>query len=152
MITYTDFLFCNRDEALMASRQLAVELEIEPASPIIDEVPDVEGKLKEVASNLAKFKKLNDKPRCVVITNSADPVCVSYMDQTFMVPVEQLDHSLLKDSNAAGDSFVGGFIAKICQMIEEKQSQNFSPDEIKQAVLVGNSVARVVIQHYGCQF
>ena len=55
----------------------------------------------------------------MVITNSEKPVVVSIWDPsqdycyTFFVKVQTILTNLL-DSNAAGDSFVGGFLAKIC--------------------------------------
>lgn len=40
---------------------------------------------------------------------------------TFHVDVPYLDPNLLKDSNACGDSFVGGFLARICQFEDSEE-------------------------------
>lgn len=55
---------------------------------------------------------------------------------------------MLKDSNAAGDSFVGGFLAKICQFEEKPHHQNnkyFSREELTSACKIGNIIAGEVI-------
>lgn len=55
----------------------------------------------------------------MIITNSGEPVTISigpFRDQPqqcFTHNVIDIDKSKLLDSNAAGDSFVGGFFAKL---------------------------------------
>ena len=62
------------------------------------------------------------------------------------------------DSNSAGDSFVGGFFAKIILILEERKKLGlsndliFSTEELKHAVHAGNIIALQVLQRYGCTF
>jgi len=62
----------------------------------------------------------------MVITNSDQPVTIAvgaYENQeaiTFEVGVTPVSSDKLKDSNGAGDTFVGGFLAKICMLLKEK--------------------------------
>ena len=58
----------------------------------------------------------------MVITDSYKPVVVAvgaFQDQegyTFTVNVKPVERDKLLDTNAAGDSFVGGFLAKLCML------------------------------------
>ena len=72
--------------------------------------------------NIAAFDKKGekDRPRVVVITNGEEEVTVGVGAQkgsqpyTFRVKVDAVPTELLKDTNGAGDSFAGGFLAKLC--------------------------------------
>jgi sugar/nucleoside kinase (ribokinase family) len=44
---------------------------------------------------------------------------------SFAVDVTPLEASLLHDSNSAGDSFVGGFLAKLCKITKEEELADF---------------------------
>lgn len=64
----------------------------------------------------------------MIITNSEQPVTVAVGAHgdipayTFTVAVDPIPEELLLDSNGAGDTFVGGFLAKICQMVSADSS------------------------------
>ena len=76
------------------------------------------------------YNKLEtSQPRTVVITRSERPVVVSRAFfnqetkqpkavQSFIVNVDPVEKSKICDSNGCGDSFVGGFLAKLA-LIDE---------------------------------
>ena len=73
--------------------------------------------MKDVAVAIAKSKKVNtSRPRVVIITQGGDPViCAQYqegvIDEVFEVEVPKVENKV--DTNGAGDSFVGAFLAAI---------------------------------------
>ena len=58
-----------------------------------------------------------------------------------MVELEKIDKSKIVDTNGAGDSFVGAFLAAIVQ-----------GKSVVEAVKAGNQLAGVVITKSGCTF
>ena len=100
MIEFSDFIFCNRDEAIACKKHLYRELGlslISKRNTSNEEISDEEKDLKElrkIALAVARYKKNNTKrPRVMVITNSANPVTVAVgqfeqeEECTFTVPV-----------------------------------------------------------------
>lgn len=91
-----------------------------------------------------------------MITDSEKPVtCSIYSPQSqgftsFQVSPKSVEKDLLLDSNGAGDSFVGGLLAKI-SLIELEQNYTkesvveFTQDQITEAVKAGNLIAREVV-------
>lgn len=118
MIEYADFLFCNKMEAIACSQHFHEDLGIEYSD---DDSLENLIKIANSISSFDKNKTLKERvrPRIMIITNSGEPVIVSigpYGDQkqnVFTKKVIDLDKEKLVDSNSAGDSFVGGFFAKI---------------------------------------
>ena len=121
IMEYSDFLFCNKQEALAASKHIGAEIGID----------EDEKDLDTIARAMSLYKKLNLKRgRVAIITDScySVTVAVSYptmpelnivFKEVFKVDVIPVEINKLVDSNGAGDSFVGGFLAQIC--IIEKQ-------------------------------
>jgi adenosine kinase len=77
--------------------------------------------LEIIAKHIASYPKRNPlRPRVMVITNSENAVVLGIGafkgkdHYSFSVKVEPVDIEKLLDSNGAGDSFVGGFLSKIC--------------------------------------
>ena len=111
---------------------------------------------------VTKFKKENTaRPRIMIVTNSERPVTVAVGPwqgnpdaSAFSVNVKSLDKALLKDSNGAGDSFVGGFLAKMCKIIKEERVESLVLNQVQleQCVNAGTLIAQEVIQKYGCDF
>ncbi|TNV81340.1 hypothetical protein FGO68_gene11032 [Halteria grandinella] len=87
--------------------------------------------------------KLKDKlkyPGHIVVTRGSKSVIVSNKDpKSYTVP--KLEGKLIKDTNGAGDSFVGGFLSKIAL------GQN-----VESAVKGGMWCSRQVLQQVGCNF
>ena len=125
MFEYSDVIFCNKDEALDVSRAMSDELDLAPAKEE-NEIEDLYSELNKIARAFVQYKKINQsRSRIAVITNSANPVVVCYRDingeiSSIYVPVPAIPPENLKDSNAAGDSFVGGFLAKLCLILDSK--------------------------------
>jgi len=99
----------------------------------------------------------------MIITNSEKPVTVavgahgSNEAYSFTVPVNSVEQHLLLDSNGAGDTFVGGFLASVCLSLKadpklQLEGAVLSKDHLTQAVRAGNLIAGQVVQRYGCDF
>jgi len=68
--------------------------------------------LKEVALKLGQMEKLNKKrERIVIITQGSEPIIVYKDGAVSTYDVESVPESEIVDSNGAGDSFAGAFIA-----------------------------------------
>lgn len=82
-------------------------------------------------------------PAFIVVTRGSKSVIVSdslAQDPTD-VKVPKVDSSLIKDTNGAGDSFVGGFLSQVA-----------IGGSIGQAAKAGMQCSRVVLQQVGCSF
>lgn len=156
IMKYSDFLFCNKQEALACGRHLHAELGLDTEEKRND--------VKQICAAVSSYPKLNkNRQKITVITDSENPVTISiYNDNTkelntFQVSVDPLEKGEVLDSNGAGDSFVGGFLAKM-SLIESVQNNTkesviqHSQEEITEAVQAGNLIAREVVQRYGCTF
>lgn len=130
ILTMSDFIFCNKDEAIACAKYLHEEIGLDQSDLT---------NLNEIAKSVAFYSKKNcEKPRVVVITNSDHPVTVAVQHfsstisqgpdvedniaYNFTVKVGHVDKDLVVDSNGAGDSFVGGFIGKLCLIQESRKS------------------------------
>lgn len=77
--------------------------------------------MKEICKKLAKEPKKTVKGREVrtaIVTQGHNPVlvCVSTDANTVKeYPVPQIDEKKIKDTNGAGDAFIGGFLAMFVQ-------------------------------------
>jgi adenosine kinase len=125
-IPYWDFIFGNETEmAAFAQSQGWSETD-----------------LVEIAKKTAALPKLNDKrQRTVVITQGADPTIVVVGSELFQFPVIPIAKEAIVDTNGAGDSFVGGFLAMLAL---EKP--------LAQSVACGHYCAHTVLQHSGCTY
>ena len=128
------------------------ELGIAPAPTDEEKIEDLYVELDKIAEALVSYTKKNsDRTRMAVITNSAKPVVLCYVNSegklvNLHIPVPHIASDKLKDSNAAGDSFVGGFLAKLCMIIESGKSNKFDDIELTAAVQAGNEIAGKVVQ------
>jgi len=90
----------------------------------------------EIAKKLA-----NEVDTRVIFTQGKDPTIVATKgDNVETFPVPPLDQSKIVDTNGAGDSFVGGFLAA-----------QAAGKSLKTCVAWGNYAARKIIQTSGCQ-
>lgn len=69
----------------------------------------------EIAKEISKMPKLNNKQRIVVITQGDKPVILAIGDEVKEIAVPKLDGDKIEDTNGAGDAFVGGFLAQYVQ-------------------------------------
>jgi len=121
---YIDFLFGNESEALVFAETEGW----------------TEKDIKEIAKKLSLLPK-EGKPRHVVITQGADPTIVAINGEATEYPILKLDKSQLKDTNGAGDAYVGGFLAG---MVLGK--------DIEACAKAGAYAASEIVQQSGCQF
>jgi len=123
---YVDFLFGNETEARCFSKyQLKLVTE------------DV----REIAKALSELPKKNSKrPRVVVITQGAEPTVLAVHGQE-LKDFDVKQPLQIVDTNGAGDSFVGGFLAYLAL------GKSF-----EEAIQAGAYCAFECIQQSGCTF
>jgi len=125
VLELADYIFGNEDEAKVYGE----------TQNLSDTSPEA------VAKYLSMVPSQKEK-RTAVITQGSERTILARSDGFYMeVPVSHLDQSKIVDVNAAGDSFVGGFLAAL--------SLGKSMEE---CVLDGHRAARYVIQRSGCTF
>jgi adenosine kinase len=125
VLLHADFVFCNETEALKYAQVNGID------------TTDV----MEIARRVASLPKQGTKPRTMVITQGSRNTIVGTPMGVQSFPVPRLDRALIVDTNGAGDSFVGGFLAELAK-----------GSSIDKCVAAGQYVAREVIQHKGCSF
>ena len=104
IISYSDFIICNKDDAYSCASYLGADIGINP----------LEKDRLTIALALTTYFKVNSsRQRTVIITDSSNPIAVANNGETFEVPAIDLESSKLLDSNGAGDSFAGGFFAAL---------------------------------------
>jgi len=97
--------------------------------------------LKEIALKTANLPKTTKRPRIVVVTQGCNPVIVVENGQISEYPVPVVPKEEIVDANGAGDSFVGGFLAKLVQN-----------KSIEECIAAGNYCAGVTIRGSGTVF
>jgi len=126
VLPYIDILFGNETEAATFAKVLKFDTK------------DV----AEIAKRIVALPKKNEaRARMVVFTQGDGPVVVAQGSQIQKFPVQKLSDENIKDTNGAGDAFVGGFLA---QYMQEKP--------IEECVKCGIWTATEVIQQSGCAF
>jgi len=127
ILQYVDVLFGNQDEAAA----LAKGLKLGTTTAI------------STARKVMALPKLNEKrKRSVVFTGGRDPTVVGWEGQEpFEDAFDPVPKEKIKDTNACGDAFVGGFLS---QLVRKK--------DVKTCLKCGNYAASVIIQHDGCSF
>lgn len=123
-ITYCDFVFGNESEALAFGEKQGYQ----------------DRTVAGIANKIASLPKANkSRPRLVVITQGADPTLVANGKEVLEFPVEKIPKEEIVDSNGAGDSFVGGFLAGVVRG---------APLEV--SVQAGHYAAGVILRVSGC--
>jgi adenosine kinase len=128
LLPYTDYLFGNESEA--------VEFATHNGGP-------AEAGVKDIAKWASKLPKENaSRPRYVVFTQGLDPTIVAKDGEIVLeVAVQQIAQDKVVDTNSAGDSFVGGFLAALAQGLD-----------LEASVRLGQSAAKYCIQKPGSVF
>lgn len=97
---------------------------------------------KEVALKASALPKVNGKrDRMVIITQGAKSTVVAYKGEVREFAVPPVPSEEIVDLNGAGDSFVGGFLAKYVQ-----------DKSLEEAVAAGHYCAGVTIRTSGTTF
>ncbi|XP_018496463.1 adenosine kinase [Galendromus occidentalis] len=94
---------------------------------------------KEIAKRAEKLPKESGS-RLVVFTQGCDPVIVIQNGAVTEYPVERIPKEDIIDTNGAGDSFVGGFLAGYVQVQKT----------IAECVALGVKCASMMIRQSGC--
>lgn len=130
-LSYSDYIFANEDEADAFAKAM-----------------DQEGATRtQVAEMLVKATKVNSKrTRMSIITQGPEPVLVGIMKENGEVevksyPVPQIESSKVIDTNGAGDSFVGAFLAKLMEQCP-----------LDECVEAGIKLSGAVVQRSGATF
>merc|ERR1711953_963341 len=125
ILPMVDFLFCNETEALTWA-----ETEGWGTSDV-----------KFIATRLSLVPSAKGVKRTVVITQGCDPTVVAINGHVKEYPVIALPKERLVDTNGAGDSYVGGFLAALSKGLP-----------IADCCKAGAYAASVVVQHSGCTY
>merc|ERR1712046_138978 len=120
-----DYLFCNETEAATFAETEGWE------------TTDV----KFIATRLSLVPLAKGGKRTVVITQGCDPTVVAINGQVTQYPIIALPKEKLVDTNGAGDSFVGGFLAALSKGLS-----------IEACCKAGAHAASIVVQHSGCTY
>merc|ERR1719163_1212434 len=94
-----------------------------------------------IATRLSLIPSTKGRKRTVVITQGADPTIVAIGGHVKEYPIIALPKEKLIDTNGAGDSFVGGFLAALSKGLE-----------MEACCKAGAYAASVVVQHSGCTY
>ncbi|KAL0105783.1 hypothetical protein PUN28_015890 [Cardiocondyla obscurior] len=97
---------------------------------------------KQIALKISEMEKINDKrKRIVVITQGTEAVLLAKDGTITEYPVIKLPEEKVVDTNAAGDAFVGGFLA---QLVQGKS--------IDTCIKCGIWTAAQIVQRSGCTY
>merc|ERR1711870_107997 len=118
-----DFLFGNETEARTYAEVAGWETE------------DV----SFIATRLSLVPSAKGVKRTVVITQGCDPTVVAINGHVTEHPIIALPKEKLVDTNGAGDSYVGGFLAALSKGLP-----------IADCCKAGAYAASVIVQHSGC--
>jgi len=123
VLPYVDVIFSNEDEARVLGEKMGWGSDV-----------------KVIAEKLAGWNKVNTKRnRMVVFTQGANPTVVFHEGKVTEYAVPPVPADEIIDTNGAGDSFCGGFIAGYVQ-----------GKDTEKCVAAGNYAAGQVIRRSGC--
>lgn len=125
MMPYTDLLFGNESEALAWAESEGWETR----------------DISFIALRLSLIPSQKQRRRTVVITRGCDSTVVCISGNMSYHPVIRIEKEKLVDTNAAGDAYVGGYLAAL--------SRGFPVDECCRAAAYS---ASVIVQHPGCTY
>merc|ERR1712226_1797629 len=122
---YVDFLFGNETEACTWAETEGWE----------------STDLKFIATRLSLIPSAKGTKRTVVITQGSEPTIVCKNGQCTEHPILALPKEKLVDTNGAGDSYVGGFLAGLVKGLPAAE-----------CCKAGAYAASVIVQQSGCTF
>merc|ERR1712025_807663 len=94
-----------------------------------------------MGTRLSLIPSKKTKKRTVVITQGCDPTIVAINGRVTEYPIIVLPKEKLVDTNGAGDSYVGGFLAGLAKGLP-----------IAACCKAGAYAASVIVQQSGCTF
>jgi adenosine kinase len=123
-IPFVDYMFGNESEAAAFGEKNGLK----------------DQSVEAVALHISQMAKTNSKrKRVVVITQGADPTVVATDGKVVKYDTPKLSKDQIVDSNGAGDSFMGGFMAALIQ-----------GKKMQECVDQGNYAAGVILGVSGC--
>merc|ERR1711904_703771 len=122
---YVDFLFGNETEAQTWADSESWETK----------------DIKFIATRLSLMPGAKSRKRTVVITQGCDPTIVCINGNCTEYPVITLPKEKLVDTNGAGDSYVGGFLAALSKGLD-----------MAACCKAGAHAASIIVQQSGCTF
>jgi adenosine kinase len=126
VLSYVDTVFCNEIEAREAGKRLGLATD----------------DLATIAAALAGMPTASDSlRRNVVITQGKDPALALWKGQLTWHRPETIRPEEIVDTNGAGDSFVGGFIARM-----------LTGGNVEECMAAASYCAGQCIRHVGCKF
>lgn len=124
VLPYSELVFCN-DSEMRKYGQVHGLLDL----PLV-----------ALAQALADLPQSIPRPRKVIVTCGAEPTIVATSHQPALkYPVPPIDPSLIVDTNGAGDSFVGAFLAEWVR-----------GGDLARCIAAGHYLAGEVIKREGC--
>lgn len=81
------------------------------------------------------------KQKTIVVTNGANPIAIWTTQGLKYCDVKQMEESQIRDTDGAGDAFVGGFLAKYIQGCA-----------IEECLNCGVLAAQETMKNVGCSF
>jgi adenosine kinase len=124
-LPYVDILFGNESEALTWAETEGWESQ----------------DIAFIATRFSLIPSLKSRKRTVVITQGSLPTIVAINGHVTEYPILALPKEKLVDTNGAGDSYVGGFLAAL--------SKGLPMDKCCAA---GAYAASIIVQHSGCTY
>jgi adenosine kinase len=131
---YVDVVFCNNIEAETCGKVAMWGCDIDVVTEKLASLPLAEGK----------------QPRIAIVTCGPDDTVVCYKEKVYHIAPIPVPHDLLVDTNGAGDSFAGGFIAEYLKYA--LLGREITEDELFRCVDSAHYCARKVIGVVGCRF
>merc|ERR1719476_212135 len=122
---YVDYLFGNETEALTWAETEGWETD----------------DISFIATRLSLIPSAKSRKRTVVITQGCDPTIVAINGHVTEHPILKLPKEKLVDTNGAGDSYVGGFLAGLVKGLPAEE-----------CCKAGAYAASVIVQQSGCTF
>ncbi len=131
LFPYVDVIFGSETEAVVLAKAMGWGEGLDIAA---------------IAAKVAEMPREGTKPRTVVFTQGCLPTIVAVAEGGQVVreksfPVIPIATDDIVDTNAAGDAFVGGYLAGLA-----------AREDLAECVSKGHYAANVVIQHSGCTF
>lgn len=139
VLPYVDILFGNENEARALAKQMKMEEQedvVKIAELVAAHLPQLEGKVGGAEEGT--------HDQMVIFTQGANETVYASKknhQKAVCVPIHPVPAEKVVDTNGAGDSFVGGFLAALSQ-----------GKDINRCIEIGSYAASVIIQSGGCTF
>merc|ERR1711879_848664 len=97
--------------------------------------------IASIAARMSLLPSAKERGRAVVFTQGPEPTVVAVSGVVSIHEIVPVPREKLVDTNGAGDSYVGGFLAALSKGLD-----------IKACCMAGAYAASIVVQHSGCTF